>query len=108
MYAGVNFPRENMYRKRPDRLARTSALVSFLYEGLYVNSRFTKIAMSVSYTHLDVYKRQDLLLPRDVMNRTWVLRKYLSDMNPVEAMEFLQKQMSLTDTNEEFLATMNH
>ena len=39
---------------------------------------------------------------------TWVLRKYLSDMNPVEAMEFLQKQMSLTDTNEEFLATMNH
>ena len=37
-----------------------------------------------------------------------MLRKYLSDMNPVEAMEFLQKQMSLTDTNEEFLATMNH
>ena len=53
-------------------------------------------------------RREDLLLPRDVMNRTWVLRKYLSDMNPVEAMEFLQKQMSLTDTNEEFLATMNH
>lgn len=53
-------------------------------------------------------RREDLLLPRDVMNRTWVLRKYLSDMNPVEAMEFLQKQMNLTDTNEEFLATMNH
>ena len=53
-------------------------------------------------------RREDLLLPRDVMNRTWVLRKYLSDMNPVEAMEFLQKQMGLTDTNEEFLATMNH
>lgn len=53
-------------------------------------------------------RREDLLLPRDVMNRTWVLRKYLSDMTPVEAMEFLQKQMSLTDTNEEFLATMNH
>lgn len=53
-------------------------------------------------------RREDLLLPRDVMNRTWVLRKYLSDMNPVEAMEFLQKQMSLTNTNEEFLATMNH
>ena len=51
---------------------------------------------------------EDLLLPRDVMNRTWVLRKYLSDMTPVEAMEFLQKQMSLTDSNEEFLATMNH
>ena len=53
-------------------------------------------------------RREDLLLPRDAMNRTWVLRKYLSDMTPVEAMEFLQKQMSLTDTNEEFLATMNH
>lgn len=53
-------------------------------------------------------RREDLLLPRDVMNRTWVLRKYLSDMTPVEAMEFLQKQMNLTDTNEEFLATMNH
>ncbi len=53
-------------------------------------------------------RREDLLLPREVMNRTWVLRKYLSDMTPVEAMEFLQKQMNLTDTNEEFLATMNH
>ena len=41
------------------------------------------------------------------MNRTWVLRKYLSDMTTVEAMEFLQKQMNLTETNEEFLATMN-
>ncbi len=52
-------------------------------------------------------RREDLLLPREVMNRTWVLRKYLSDMNAVEAMEFLQKQMSLSDTNEEFLVTMN-
>ena len=42
------------------------------------------------------------------MNRTWVLRKYLSDMTPVESMEFLQKQMGLTENNEEFLATMNH
>ena len=53
-------------------------------------------------------RREDLLLPRDVMNRTWVLRKYLSDMTPVESMEFLQKQMGLTENNEEFLATMNH
>ena len=52
-------------------------------------------------------RREDLLLPREVMNRTWVLRKYLSDMTPVEAMEFLQKQMSLSETNEEFLVTMN-
>lgn len=53
-------------------------------------------------------RREDLLLSREVLNRTWVLRKYLSDMTPVEAMEFLQKQMGLTETNEEFLATMNH
>ena len=71
-----------------------------------------KLANKRVYPAVDVIasgtRREDLLLPRDVMNRTWVLRKYLSDMNPVEAMEFLQKQMCLTDTNEEFLATMNH
>lgn len=52
-------------------------------------------------------RREDLLLPREVMNRTWILRKYLSEMTTTETMEFLQKQMQLTDTNEEFLATMN-
>ena len=52
-------------------------------------------------------RREDLLLPRDVMNRTWVMRKYLSEMTTVEAMEFLQKQMGMTASNEEFLATMN-
>ncbi len=71
-----------------------------------------KLANKRVYPGVDVIasgtRREDLLLPRDVMNRTWVLRKYLSDMTPVEAMEFLQKQMGLTDTNEEFLATMNH
>ncbi len=71
-----------------------------------------KLANKRVYPAVDVIasgtRREDLLLPREVMNRTWVLRKYLSDMNPVEAMEFLQKQMGLTETNEEFLATMNH
>ena len=52
-------------------------------------------------------RREDLLLPREVMNRTWVMRKYLSEMTTVEAMEFLQKQMGMTESNEEFLATMN-
>ena len=52
-------------------------------------------------------RREDLLLSRDVMNRTWVMRKYLSEMTTVEAMEFLQKQMGMTESNEEFLATMN-
>ena len=71
-----------------------------------------KLANKRFYPAVDVIasgtRREDLLLPREVMNRTWVLRKYLSDMTPVEAMEFLQKQMSLTNSNEEFLATMNH
>lgn len=71
-----------------------------------------KLANKRVYPAVDVIasgtRREDLLQPREVMNRTWVLRKYLSDMTPVEAMEFLQKQMGLTDTNEEFLATMNH
>ena len=52
-------------------------------------------------------RREDMLLSRDVMQRTWILRKYLSDMTTVEAMEFLQKQMGMTVSNEEFLATMN-
>ena len=71
-----------------------------------------KLANKRVYPAVDVIasgtRREDLLLPREVMNRTWVLRKYLSDMTPVEAMEFLQKQMGMTNTNEEFLATMNH
>ena len=52
-------------------------------------------------------RREDLLLSQSVMQRTWILRKHLADMTPVEAMEFLQKQMNLTRDNEEFLATMN-
>ena len=71
-----------------------------------------KLANKRIYPAVDVIasgtRREDLLLSREVMNRTWILRKYLSDMTPVEAMEFLQKQMNLTDNNEEFLAAMNH
>ena len=52
-------------------------------------------------------RREDLLLPQSVMQRTWILRKHLADMTTVEAMEFLQKQMNITKSNEEFLATMN-
>ena len=70
-----------------------------------------RIANKRIYPAVDVVasstRREDLLLTREMMQRTWVLRKYLSDMTPVEAMEFLEKQMTLTRTNEEFLATMN-
>lgn len=52
-------------------------------------------------------RRDDLLLPKEMISRIWVLRKHLADMNPVEAMEFLQNQMNKSQTNEEFLITMN-
>ncbi|MFI3247989.1 MAG: transcription termination factor Rho [Rikenellaceae bacterium] len=70
-----------------------------------------KLANKRVYPAMDVIasgtRREDLLLDKEVLGRTWVLRKYLSDMTTVEAMEFLQKQMSLTNSNQEFLATMN-
>lgn len=52
-------------------------------------------------------RREELLLDKDTMNRVWILRNYLSDMNPVEAMEFLKDRMMKTKTNEEFLISMN-
>ena len=52
-------------------------------------------------------RREDLLMHKELLQRIWVLRKHLSDMNPIEAMEFLKDRMSRTDSNEEFLITMN-
>ncbi len=52
-------------------------------------------------------RRDDLLLEKDVLQRVWVLRNHLSDMNPVEAMEFLRDRMKFTKSNEEFLVSMN-
>ena len=52
-------------------------------------------------------RRDDLLYAPEDANRIWILRKYLADMNPIEAMEFLSDRMSKTYSNKEFLATMN-
>jgi len=52
-------------------------------------------------------RRDDLLLDESTQNRMWVLRKYLSDMNPIEAMDFLKNQLEHTRNNEEFLMSMN-
>jgi len=52
-------------------------------------------------------RREDLLLDKAMLNKIWILRNYLSDMNPIEAMEFLIDRMSKTSTNEEFLISMN-
>jgi len=52
-------------------------------------------------------RRDDLLVGKEVLQRVWVMRNHLADMNPLEAMEFLQERMRFTKTNEEFLVTMN-
>lgn len=52
-------------------------------------------------------RREDLLLPADTLNRMWILRNYLADMNSVEAMEFLLNRLRRTANNEEFLISMN-
>ncbi|MFC2092354.1 transcription termination factor Rho [Bacteroidota bacterium] len=52
-------------------------------------------------------RKEELLLDNDILNRVFLLRKLLSDYNPVEAMEFLLEKMRGTKSNEEFLASMN-
>ncbi len=52
-------------------------------------------------------RRDDLLLDDNTIQRMWVMRKYLADMNPVEAMEFINDRFKKTRNNEEFLVSMN-
>lgn len=52
-------------------------------------------------------RRDDLLQSQETLNRMWVLRNYLADMNSLEAMEFMKKRMEMTRTNEELLVTMD-
>jgi transcription termination factor Rho len=52
-------------------------------------------------------RRDDLLHGKEVLQRTWILRKHLADMNSVEAMDFVKKHMEGTKSNEEFLVSMN-
>lgn len=52
-------------------------------------------------------RRDDLLHDKETLNRMWILRRYLADMNSVEAMEFLKERLERTSSNEEFLLSMN-
>ena len=52
-------------------------------------------------------RRDDLLLDETTIKRMWIMRKYLADMNPVEAMEFIIDRFKRTENNEEFLISMN-
>lgn len=70
-----------------------------------------KLANKRIYPAVDINasgtRREDLLLDKSIMNKIWVLRNYLSDMTPVEAMEFLRDRLLQTESNEEFLISMN-
>lgn len=63
------------------------------------------------YPAIDLVKsstrRDDLLLDPNTVQRMWILRKYLADMNPIEAMEFIKDKIQYTNSNEEFLMSMN-
>ena len=63
---------------------------------------FPAVDITVSST-----RREDLLLDKETLNKTWILRNYLTDMTSVEAMEFLRDRLVKTQTNEEFFMTMN-
>jgi transcription termination factor Rho len=52
-------------------------------------------------------RRDDMLLDQKTLQRMWIMRKYLSDMNPVEAMDFINDRFKKTKNNEEFLISMN-
>jgi transcription termination factor Rho len=52
-------------------------------------------------------RREELLVDKESLQRIWILRNHLADMNPLEAMEFLKDKMKYTRNNEEFLISMN-
>ncbi|MFH1319471.1 MAG: transcription termination factor Rho [Bacteroidota bacterium] len=52
-------------------------------------------------------RKEDLLIDKEMLQKIWILRNHLADMNPLEAMEFLRDRMKNTQTNEEFLISMN-
>ena len=70
-----------------------------------------KLSNKRVYPAIDVVasgtRREDLLMDKEELSRVWILRKYMSDMNPNESMEFLLDKMRGTRNNEEFLISMN-
>lgn len=70
-----------------------------------------KLANRRIYPAIDVpasgTRREDLLMKEEELQRVWILRKFMADMNSIEAMEFLQSKMKGTRNNEEFLLSMN-
>lgn len=63
---------------------------------------FPSIDIPVSST-----RREDLLLPKNILDKIWILRHYLGDMNSLEAMEFMRTRLMKNNSIEEFLVSMN-
>jgi transcription termination factor Rho len=70
-----------------------------------------KLANKRVYPSVDIQasstRREELLIDKEMLNRIWILRNYLTDMNSVEAMEFMRDRILKTQSNEEFLISMN-
>ena len=70
-----------------------------------------KIANRRIYPAIDIQssgtRREDLLLDKETLQRIWILRKHLADMNPIEAMEFVKGRIESSRSNDEFLNSMN-
>jgi transcription termination factor Rho len=52
-------------------------------------------------------RKEELLLPKEVLNRMWILRKLLHPLNTIDAMDFILSKMERTESNSEFLNSMN-
>jgi len=70
-----------------------------------------KISNRRIYPAIDIMtsgtRREDLLMDKDTLQRIWILRKHLADMNSIEAVEFIKNRIAQTKSNEEFLISMN-
>jgi len=70
-----------------------------------------KISNRRIYPAIDIVssstRKEELLLSKDIVQRMWILRNHIADMNPVEAMEFMKDRITKTKDNEEFLISMN-
>ena len=82
------------------------ALLILLLGGVSIVNMSTDIFPTIDIQRSST-RKEELLLPRSTLNRVWILRKLLSQLNAVEAMEFLLDKMQGSKTNEEFLESMN-
>jgi len=75
--------------------------------GIHLRRQFTDKRVCPSIVlEKSVTRKEELLIPKEDLNRIWVLRKVLGPLSPVEAMELLLDKMSKTKSNSEFVSSM--